>query len=78
MNGFERFDECQLPPKEKNYNYDEDYNHAQLVYDRFNCRNLADYHDLYLITDVLLLADVTCLQNHHLDSAHFYTSPGLA
>ena len=42
MNGFERFDECQFPPKEKFYNSlidchitDEDYNHAQLVYNRF-------------------------------------------
>ena len=82
MNGFERFDECQFPPKEKFYNSlidchitDEDYNNAQLVYNRFNCRNLGDYHDLSLIADVLFLADVfesfrdTCLQNDHLDPA---------
>ena len=91
MNGFERFNECQLPPKEKFYNSlndhhitDEDYIHAQLVYNQFNCRNLGDYHDLYLLTDALLLADVfesfcdTCLHNYHLDPGHFYTSPGLA
>ena len=74
MSGFERFEECQLSPKEKFYNSlitDEDYNHAQLVYNWFNGRSLGDYHDLYLIADVLLLADVfeffrdTCLQNYH-------------
>ena len=45
---------------------------------------LGDYHDVYLVTDVLLLADVfdtfrgMCLKNYRLDPAHFYTAPGLA
>ena len=44
----------------------------------------GDYHDVYLTTDVLLLADVfetfrdMCLENYRLDPAHFYTAPGLA
>ena len=47
-------------------------------------RDLGDYHDLYLRTDVALLANVyeafrdTCLKHYKLDPAHFYTSPGLA
>lgn len=45
---------------------------------------LGEYHDLFLKTNVLLLADVfenfrsLCLRSYHLDSAHYYTSPGLA
>ena len=46
-------------------------------------KNLGDYHDLYLETDVLLLCNVfktfrrTCLKHYALDSAHFCTSPRL-
>ena len=47
-------------------------------------KDLGDYHDLYLKTDVLLLSNVfktfrmTCLEHDALNPAHFYTSPGLA
>ena len=42
------------------------------------------YHDLYLLTDTILLANVfeffraVCMDNYGLDPAHFYTAPGLA
>ena len=63
---------------------DEDYQHAQNVWKTFNCKTIKDYHDLYLKSDVLLLADVfenfrkTCLKHYKLDSVHSYTSPNLA
>ena len=45
---------------------------------------IADYHDVYLQLDVLLLADFfekfrrTCLDFYSLDPLHYYTTPGLA
>ena len=61
-----------------------DYDHAQRVWKAFGMKNLGDYHDLYLETDVLLLSSIfetfrmTCLEHYALDLTHFYTSPGLA
>ena len=63
---------------------EEDYQHAQRVWKEFGIHNLGDYHDLYLRTDVVLLANMyeafrdTCLKHYKLDPVHFYTSPGLA
>ena len=54
------------------------------MWNTLGCKTLRDYHDLYLKSDVLLLADVfenfrkTCLHHYKLDPAHYYTSPGLA
>ena len=48
------------------------------------CRTIADYHDIYLKLDVLLLADCfekfrkTCIEFYSLDPIHYYTTPGLA
>ena len=83
--------ETKLPSKEDFYSKhydeeisDEDYQHAINIWKTFNCQTLQDYHDLYLKTDVLLLADVfenfrkTCLHHYKLDPCHYYTAPGLA
>ena len=62
----------------------EDYEHALNVWDKFKLKNMGDYHDLYLKTDVALLANIfesfrkVCINNYGLDPAHFYTAPGLA
>ena len=91
MNGIEKFEETKLPPKEKFFSKlndcevsDEDYNHAQRIWKEFRIKNLGEYRDLYLKSDVLLLADVfeefrnVCLENYSLDPAWYYTSPGLS
>ena len=63
---------------------DEDYEHAWKVWKEFRIKNLGEYHDLYLKSVVLLLADVfeefrnVCLENYSLDPAWYYTSPGLS
>ena len=60
------------------------YEHAQKVWRVFNLKNLGEYHDLYLKTNIILLANMfeafrdTCLEYYRLDLAHFYTLPGLA
>ena len=65
MNSPERLKETQLPPKEAFYSRlndedisDENYAHAQKVWETFEMKNLGDYHNLYNRVDVLLLADV--------------------
>ena len=62
----------------------ENYEHARSVWKEFGIENLGEYHDLYLKTDVISLANVSeafrevCLKNYGLDPAHFDTAPGLA
>ena len=61
-----------------------DYLHAINVLNVFNMNTMGDYHDLYLKTDVLLLANVfkkfisTCLDYYGLDPCHYFGSPGLS
>ena len=86
-----RFKETILPPKEAFYSKpnmsgvsDQDYEHAHGVWSEFGIKELGEYHDLYLKTDVILLANIfeafrkVCLDNYGLDPAHFYTAPELA
>ena len=91
MSSWDKFKETKLPPKEAFYSKfnmvgvsSENYEHAGKVWQEFNIKNLGEYHDLCLKTDVILLAKVfeafreVCLKNYGLDPAHFYTAPGLA
>ena len=80
MNTWNRFNECKNPPFEKYYSKlnltditKEDYIHSQKVWDKFKIRDIGEYHDLYVQTDTLQLADVfenfrdTCLDIYGLD-----------
>ena len=91
MDNWERFNETSLPNKESFYSNlnmenieDIDYRHCNNVFKRFKLKNLGEYHDLYVQSDTLLLADVfenirnTCLKVYELDPAHFLSLPGLA
>ena len=91
MNSPEKLKETKLPPKEAFYSRlngedisDENYAHAQKVWETFEMKNLKDNHNLYNRVGVLLLADVfenfrdICIKNYKLDPAHYYTAPGLA
>ena len=86
-----KFDEKELPSKGSFYSSltmedisDTDYKHANNVFKKFNLNNLGEYHDLYVRSDTLLLADVfenfrnVCMKNYELDPAHFLSLPGLA
>ena len=63
---------------------DIDYRHGNNVFKRFKLKSLGEYHDLYVRSATLLLADVfesfrkTCLKLYELDPAHFLLLPGLA
>ena len=91
MDSFEKFNKTELPTKEEFYSIlnnehisDEDYCHAQKVWNTFKLQTMGEYHNLYLKSDILLLADVfenfrkTCLQYYKLDPCHYFTSPGLS
>ena len=91
MDSWKRFKEESLPDKESFYSElnkegitDEDYAHAQKAWDTFNIKNVGEYHDLYVQSDTLLLADVfenfrdKCIETYQLDPAHFLSATGLA
>jgi hypothetical protein len=87
VDSIEALDVDHLPSIEDFYNRltdtpcdPQDYSHAQKVWDYFGCKTLRDYHDIYLNTDVALLADVfqnfrkLCFKYYKLDPAGCYMS----
>ena len=91
MDSFQKFNNTQLPIKKDFFSIlynqhitHEQYNHAQTVWNTFDLKTMGDYHDLYLKSDTLLLADIfenfrkTCLQYYELDPCHYFSSPGLS
>ena len=88
---WEKISEISLPSKEDFYSNlnmenisDIDYRHVDNVFKVFKLENLGNYHDLFVQSDTLLLADVfnnfrdMCIKEYELDPAHFLSLPGLA
>ena len=89
MNSWERFAETLLPDKKKAFyskSYlenitNEDYTHVQKVFEEFKLKNFGDYHDLYVQSNTVLLADVfenfrnKCIKIYELDPAHILPAP---
>ena len=87
----EKFKCENLPPKEDFFSKlnqegisQNDHDFAQNVWQEFQMKNMGEFHDKYLLADVLLLADViqefrkVCKKHYDLDPPWFFTSPGLA
>ena len=61
-----------------------DYLTCEKIWDKYEMKNMGDYHDHYLKRDVLFMADVfekfiaTCLKYYGLDPCHYFSSPGLS
>ena len=61
-----------------------DYLTCEKIWDKFEMKNMGDYHDHYLKKDVFLLANVferfidACLKFYELDPCHYFSSPGLS
>ena len=91
MDSEEKFNYTKIPPREAFYSKlsgrgitEKDYKHAGNVWNSFKMKTFKEYHELYNITDVLLLADVfenfrdLCLKIYGLDPVYYFTAPGLA
>ncbi|CAB3999795.1 Hypothetical predicted protein [Paramuricea clavata] len=91
MNNHEKFNERCLPPKKEFYSgltgediSDEQYERARIVWKSFDMKNMLDYHNLYLVTDTLILSDVIenfrkqSRKTYGLDPSWYYTAPGLS
>jgi len=83
-----KLSETKLPTMENFYNKlnyedisEENYKHAQTVWNAFNCRTINDYLELYLKTDILLLSDVfnnfrkTCMKEYGLEPVWYVSLP---
>ena len=91
IDSFKKFSKDKLPFKCKFLSSlkdecmsEKDYKRAIDVWNVSKRNAIGDYHDLYLKTDVLLLADVfekfinMCLDYYELDPCHYFSSPRLS
>ena len=90
MDSFEKCNECKIPDINSFKGSisgetisNKDYEYAKTIFQHFDMKTLQDYHNLYLLQDVLLLDDVltafreVCIKSYDLDPWHYYTVPGL-
>jgi hypothetical protein len=86
-----KLNETNLPPKECFFSKlnnlevsDDDYAFAKTVWDKFNVANLGGYLDIYLKSDICLLADVfqkfrnALYTNFRLEALHYVSLPSFA
>ena len=91
MDSWERFDETLLPNIKGFHSSlnmggitSVDYRYEKRVFKNFNNENIGDYHDFYVKSDTLLLADAfenfrnKCIEVYELDPTNFLSAPGLA
>ena len=89
MDNWEKFNGISLPEREAFYSHlnikditDSDYMHAKRICNDFGIKKLGDYHNLYVQSDILLLADAfenfqnMCLEIYEFDPAKFLSAPG--
>ena len=87
----EKYHETELPRKGKFFNKlnnkdisNDEYEHALNVFKTFKCKNLLEYSELYLKTDICHLSDVFqkfsdfAYKTYNLDPRHSYTLPGFS
>ena len=88
VDSVEKYEYKELPPKEAFYSRlnessisDENYAHCQKVWSHFRVKNIAEYTDLYMKCDILLLADVfiafrnACIYYFKCDPCHYVSLP---
>ena len=91
MDTIEKFNDPKPPPQNAFFSKltgrgitKKNYKHVLNVWYSFDMKIFKDYHELYNVTDVLLLADVfenfrdLCLKIYGLDPVYYFTAPGLA
>ena len=91
MDDWEKFTETTLSEKEDFYIQltmeditNADHAHAKRVFKDYERKNLEEYHDLYIQSDTLLLADVfenfrnMCINIYELNPAKFLSATGIA
>ena len=93
IDSFKKFNEPRLPTRRLWTNIlaggevsvdRSEFNHAIMVFTKFGCNSIGDYHDLYLSTDVLLLASEieafrsVCYETYGVDCMHYHTANNLA